>query len=129
MGSEMCIRDRQLGEKGFFYAFSSINIHNAKMSWGVGINMWEWLGIKLSIDSGGNLGISANITPWVHFGVSIGMEGITISAGITVENTSYDFSIGIGLAPLLIIGGIAATILSGGQLVPAILSFFAGIFL
>ena len=119
----------QLGEKGFFYAFSSINIHNAKMSWGVGINMWEWLGIKLSIDSGGNLGISANITPWVHFGVSIGMEGITISAGITVENTSYDFSIGIGLAPLLIIGGIAATILSGGQLVPAILSFFAGIFL
>lgn len=95
---------------------------------GVGINAWDWLGVKVSFDSEINLGISVNITPWFHFGISVGADGITISMGVTIKNTSYDFSFGIGLVPVLIIGGIAAIILSGGQLATTILNWFSSIF-
>lgn len=43
-----------------------------------------------------------NITPWFHFGGSIGLDGITLSAGVNIGETSHDFSIGIGLAPVVI---------------------------
>jgi len=116
------------GEQGFFYAVTAINVANGEKTWGVGINAWDWFGIEANFDSEVNLGIGINITPWVHFGVSIGADGITISMGITIKNISYDFSFGIGLAPVLIVGGIAAIILSGGQLAPMIFNWFRSIF-
>ena len=48
--------------------------------------------------------------------------------GITIKNISYDFSFGIGLAPVLIVTGVAAIILSGGQLAPMIFNWFRSIF-
>ena len=63
------------GEQGFFYAVTAINEASGEKTWGGGkINTWDWLGIE-SFDSEINLGIGINITPWLHFGVSIGADG------------------------------------------------------
>ena len=63
------------GEQGFFYAVTAINEARGEKTWGgEKINTWDWLGIE-SFDSEINLGIGINITPWLHFGVSIGADG------------------------------------------------------
>lgn len=119
----------QTAETGLFYAYTDINtLDITERSWGAGINLWNWFGLDVGVDSGGNLFVGANITPWFHFSGSIGLDGITLSVGVNIGDTSHDFSIGIGLAPILIVAGVAAIVTSAGQALELVFNFFKTLF-
>lgn len=101
-------------ETGFLYAFTSTN--NTSVTAGFGINFGDWFGIEFGF-GGDEIGFSVgmNITPWFNLGVSVGLNGVTLSFGFVDSNgVSHDFSIGIGLGPLLLIGNVILSFLSGG---------------
>ena len=120
---------KQSEEAGIFYVKNTID--NSENSWGAGINLWGWLGVEVGVNGSKdklNAYIAVNVTPWVHGSLSFGLNGITLSLGINVGNTSHDFSIGIGLAPVIIIGGIALLIVSAGQAIDVVFNWFKSIF-
>ena len=119
----------QTEEAGIFYAQNIIN--NNENSWGAGINLWGWLGLEFGVDGNKNkLNVYStfNITPWIHMGVSFGLNGISLSFGFNFSNISYDFSIGIGLAPVIVVGSIALLIISAGQALDVVVNWFKSIF-
>lgn len=106
--------DRTDKETGFLYAFTSSN--NTTVTAGFGINLGDWFGIEVGF-GGDEIGFSVgmNITPWFNMGVSVGLNGITFSFGfVDSSGVSHDFSIGLGIGPLLLIGNIILSLFSGG---------------
>ena len=75
-----------------------------------------------------NLSIGVNITPWFHASWSIGGNGLSISFGIDIGDTSHDFTIGVGLAPLAIFAGIALIIVTAGTAIDIVSNWFSKIF-
>ena len=96
----------QTDEKGFFYAFFGKNVYNNEGSAGVGINVFGWLGLEIVVNDSYNLSISGNITPWLNLGASIGLSGLSLHASINDGQTNHEVSIGIGLAPVVIVVGV-----------------------
>ncbi len=122
------ILENQSEETGFLYAYSAYDL-NRDVSHGVGINFWNWLGVNLGVNTTQlNIFAGLNITPWLHANASLGLDGITLSLGVMVDDVSHDFSIGIGLGPILIGLGLVALIGSMGQGASPIFDFFAKIF-
>ena len=54
------------------------------------------LGVEVGYDDNYNLFYNVNITPYLHFGTSIGAQGFGFNGGIIINNTSYDFDIHVG---------------------------------
>ena len=103
------------------------NIHDAYTA-GFGVNVAGWLGFEAGVNNDYNLTFSANITPWYHFGIEIGVSGINFTAGITVSGIDHDLSFGIGLGPALLIVGVVALVASGGSMIQEVLNFLSTIF-
>lgn len=93
-------------ETGIFYAFSETSVNDimGSTSVGIGINVYGWLGIELGVSYDYNLYVSVNLTPWIHAGASIGLDGIGLNFGITYENISADIDINIGWGTILLTG-------------------------
>ena len=116
-------------ESGIFYSYEDTNVgFSNMMTWGAGINLWGWFGIDLSYNSEYNIGIGINISPYFHINASIGLDGVSIGLGIVINDTSYDLTVGLGLGPLIFIGGIAAIISSGGQALSNVWEWFRALF-
>ncbi len=79
---------------GFFYQASEMG--NEGFSHSVGINALDILGVEVGYDDNYNLFYNVNITPYLHFGTSIGAQGFGFNGGIIINNTSYDFDIHVG---------------------------------
>ena len=122
------LRTEQTKETGFFYAFSDFNIADGRKSVGLGINVFGWVGLEVGAIDSGDLSIGGNLTPWFNFGVSIGASGISLSMGVNIDETNHEFTIGIGLAPAIIIVGVASIVLSCGQTFSTVMSWFGKIF-
>lgn len=120
---------RSAEETGIFYAYYSITNFTEK-SYHAGINL-EWVGIDFGVSYGDgdyNISIGGNITPWFHFGVTIGLSGITIGAGVNIDRKSFDISFGIGLAPVAIVIGVVAIVVTGGMAIDWVSTMFSQIF-
>ena len=107
---------KQSEEPGFFYARTTIN--NEAKTYGAGINVFGWLGVEVGVNTAIdklNAYFSFNITPWFHGSLSLGLNGLTISLGISVDNTSHDFAVGIGLVLAAIVISIAMAVFNVGQ--------------
>ncbi len=116
-------------EIGLFYAHSTVENEYGVV--GIGINLCGWLGININasgLPQEYNLSLGLSITPWFHSSVSIGANGLSISAGIDIGNTSHDFTVGIGLAPLVVLAGLALIVFSGGTAINSVLDWFSKIF-
>ena len=111
-----------------FYAFSALDIGSFQKSIGVGINIFDWIGIELGASDSGDISIRGNITPWLNFGINFGLSGISLDLGINTKSGNHEFSIGIGLAPIAIIVGVVTIIASGGQMINAVGEWFRQIF-
>ena len=119
----------QSEEPGIFYSYQDTNIGFISMyTFGGGINLWGWFGIDFSYNSENNISLGINITPYLHINASIGLDGISLGLGIVVNNMSYDLTIGLGLGPLIFIGGIALIIGSGGQALSNVWDWFIALF-
>jgi len=119
--------ESDVDEVGIFYAYTDYN-KSLTTTWGAGINLWNWWGGEINVNNGINLSACVNITPYFHNFLSIGLDGITIGFGLVINDISYDLTLGIGLGPLIIIGGIAAIIGSMGQAASTVWDWFKSLF-
>ena len=90
--------------------------------------MFDWVGLEIGASDSGDISLGGNITPWFNIGVSIGASGISLSMGVNIGETNHEFTIGIGLAPAVVIVGIASIVLSCGQTAATVISWFGNIF-
>ena len=58
--------------------------------------------------------LSANITPWLSGGINIDSNGIAVSIGVSIDNTTHEIRVGIGWNLLMIGLSFLAVILTGG---------------
>ena len=95
-------KTKQNKEPGLLYSYS--NIGNDAIKYGVGANIAGWLGADAGVSSKINAVVSAQVTPWVHGDISVGLDGVGGSVGFDIGDTSYDFEIkgGWGLIALII---------------------------
>ena len=110
---------------GIFYSYGGYD--SGRQVSGVGMNLWGWYGFDICIDKE-DITFTENITPWLHGSISIGANGITLSSGIIIRNTSYDFHIGIGLAPIVIVVSAIGVFISGGSLIDVFANWWSRIF-
>lgn len=75
-------------------------------------------------NSGGNLYFSMNVTPWLSSGVSFGADGLTCTLGFNDGKVTHEVNFGIGWGLAILVGGVAAIVLSVGQLFSPVLQFF-----
>lgn len=59
---------------------------------------------------------------------ALGLSGITIGAGINIDRKSFDISFGIGLAPVAIVIGVVAIVVTGGMAIDWVSTMFSQIF-
>lgn len=78
----------------------------------------------MGYNSGGNLYFSMNVTPWLSSGVSFGADGLTCTLGFNDGKVTHEVNFGIGWGLVILVGGVAAVVLSGGQLLFPVLQFF-----
>ena len=78
-------------EPGFVYSYTDVG--NDSSSCGVGTNAGGWLGANVGASTEMNIFVGAQVTPWVHGSVSLGLDGIGLIVGFDVGDTSYDFEI------------------------------------
>ena len=88
-------------DAGFFYQSSEKGSDGFSQS--VGINALGIFGIEVGFNDNYNLFYNVNITPWAHFGASIGLDGIGFNGGIFINNTSYDFDVHIGWGTVAVV--------------------------
>ena len=116
-------------EIGLFYAHSTVENEYGVV--GIGINLCGWLGININangLPQEYNLSLGLSITPWFHSSVSIGANGLSISAGIDIGNTSHDFEIGVGLGFALVAVCVAMVVVSGGAFADKFVQWLQQIF-
>ena len=119
---------KQTEEAGIFYSFSALRRTDNVIEGGAGINLWGWFGIEVGYNSGGNLYFSMNVTPWLSSGVSFGADGLTCTLGFNDGKVTHEVNFGIGWGLVILVGGVAAVVLSGGQLLSPVLQFFQKLF-
>ena len=78
-------------DPGLFHSYADIG--NDASKYGVGINAIGWLGLGLGASSNANIFANAQVTPWIHAKVSVGLDGVGGTVGLNIDNTSYDFEI------------------------------------
>ncbi len=121
--------EQKPSETGVFYAYTSID--NKYVHYGVGINLSNWFGFNIDFSGNPqeyNLSLGLSITPWFHSSVSIGANGLSISAGIDIGNTSHDFEIGVGLGFALVAVCVAMVVVSGGAFADKFVQWLQQIF-
>ncbi len=90
----------QLNSAETFYSFS--NIGNDGYSAGVGFNFGNWYGSNVYISSDLGFGYSWQLTPWVTGSYGWSLEnGISISGGVIIGDTTHEITISIGNGALL----------------------------
>ncbi|WP_249284559.1 RHS repeat domain-containing protein [Luoshenia tenuis] len=99
-------------------SYENFNLTRGSGSVGVGISDWFGLGVGASPE--GNVFAELQLTPWVHGGVSIGIDGIGIVAGWddARTNTAYDLEAKAGWGLFAIACGLYSVPSGGGQPVP-----------
>lgn len=93
---------KQDKDPGLAHTYS--NIGNDEGCLGAGISLLGWLGADVGVSTECNLFVRTQITPWVHYEQSSGLDGYGQKIGIDFDEYSYDFEIkgGLGLALILI---------------------------
>ncbi len=104
----------QSEERGIFFAYTDVG--NDMTIWGAGINLYEWLGIELYVNSYCNIGFTWSITPYFQLGVSVGIDGLGLSFGINSGNINHNISINIGIGTL----AVAFAVVAAPVIAPAI---------
>ena len=90
----------QLNSAETFYSFS--NIGNDGYSVGVGVNLGNWYGSSFYVSSDYGFGSSWQVTPWVTGSYGWSLEnGISISGGIIVVDTTHEITVSVGNGALL----------------------------
>jgi len=84
-----------------FYTYSCYGL--GSMKYGVGINVGGWVGLYGFVSTPGEIGVGAQVTPWIHASDQIGVSGIGASIGINIGNTAHDLSVNIGWGTLLVL--------------------------
>lgn len=115
-------------EKGFFYAYSSIDVDSAKKTFGAGINIFNAIGVYGEVTQDYDISLGVALTPYAQFSASIGLSGITLTAGFNIGNTTHEFSVGIGLGLAAVVVGAVSLIYSGGQTWDTVSQWFRTIF-
>ena len=119
MSYNVVVNHGQTDETGLLYSVAGIdNISGSKKA-GVGINVWGWLGVEGGYTADKNskfngVYVSANITPWLSGGINIDSNGIAVSIGVSIDNTTHEIRVGIGWNLLMIGLSFLAVILTGG---------------
>lgn len=114
-------------KRGFLYAFSNISINDVDVA-GIGINYFDYLSLELSLNAEANLFLDVGITPFFNMSVGVGLNGITISLQLNIEETSHKISVGIGLAPVFILAGAALILFSGGSAWSQVVNWLKSLF-
>ncbi len=81
-------------EPGAVYSY--VDFGNEANSGGLGFNAFDYIGGEIGASTEGNVFVNGQLGQAVHGGVSFGFDGIGLSAGFNIENTSYDFEIKAG---------------------------------
>lgn len=90
----------QLNHAETFYSFS--NIGNGGNSIGVGMNLENWIGYSVSVSDNIGFGSNWQLTPWLTGGSSWSLtDGISLSGGIIVGDTTHEITVSIGNGALL----------------------------
>ena len=110
----MLIDDILLGKLGFsltstyqncdsYVAYSFCDIGNDASFIGVGLNIYDLIGLEIGGSTEIHVFIKFQITPWVHAEASLGLDGVGFVLGTDNDNISSDFEIkgGWGLFGLL----------------------------
>lgn len=92
ISSTVTKQDKQLG-----LVHASSDVGNDASKYSAGINLDGWLGADIGVSSEINAFVSAQVTPWVHGEVSLGLDGIGVSFGIDLGDKSFDFGINAGI--------------------------------
>ena len=76
-------------KRGLFYVYYNLYDTDTEDYWaaGVGLNLWNWLGIDLSVDTRICASVGINITPYIHLKVTLGFNGITLTGGFNYQGT------------------------------------------
>ena len=100
---------KQNKELGLVHSYSDIG--NDASKYAAGINVVGWLGVDIGVSSEINVFVSAQVTPWIHGEVSVGLDGIGAVVGFDVGDTSYDFEIngGWGLIAIFVVPQIVSS--------------------
>ena len=119
MSYNVVVNHGQTDETGLLYSVAGIDNISGSKKVGAGINVWGWLGIEGGYTADKNskfngVYLSANITPWLSGGININSNGIAVSIGISIDNTTHEIRVGTGWNLLMIGLSFLAVILTGG---------------
>ena len=118
----------QLNSAGLFYSFA--NVGNSGSSYGVGLNLGNVLGLSAYVSSDKGIGVNTQITPWATFGGEVSLrEGITISGGAIIDDTTHEISVNIGWATIAATAAcvVASTFIPGSKILAGLI-FLVGLF-
>ena len=96
--STVTVQDEELG---LFHSYSDVG--NDCTKYAAGVNLVGWLGMDLGVSSEVNGFISAQVSPWLHGELSLGLDGVGVCIGVNAGDISYDFEINIGLGAIALV--------------------------
>ena len=109
----------QSDETGLLYSVLGIDNISGSKKVGIGVNAWSWFGIEGGYTADrkskfNGVYLSGNITPWISGGINIDSNGITLSIGVKINNTTHEIRAGIGWNLVIIGLSFLAVIITGG---------------
>ena len=130
LGNFSYTHTRQLNVAGALYTYS--NYGNSGISYGIGINVSDWLGISGYYSNNLGVGVGVQITPWITVGAEVSLfEGITISGGIINGNDTYEISVSVGWGTIvgyMIASGLAVSPIPGGRILGGLVALVTFLF-
>ena len=86
---------------GLLYSYADVG--NDCNNYGAGINLLGWLGVDVGASTEGNFYGNIQLTPFIHGGASVGLDGVGINLGIDVNDTAYDLNLKCGWGILVVL--------------------------
>lgn len=103
-------------ESGLIHTYSDVGNYGRKFA--AGTNLYGWLGAAIGANTEGNIFTSTQITPWMHYEFSVGVDGVSQTIGFDYKNQSYDFErkCGWGFAFVLVVAPQLIPIVAGSAI-------------
>ena len=87
----------QREDEGVLYSYRDMSTSlSGNSSCGVGINISGWVGANVGVSSDRNVYVEAQVTPWMHASVSLGLDGVSASFGLDKNDVSHDIELRLG---------------------------------
>ena len=84
----------EFNEPRFIYAFTDTG--NDETRNGIGVNSGGWIGAEIGSSSAHKIFADIQLTPKAHLEGTLGLDGISLTTGITLNHVSHDFTFRVG---------------------------------